>query len=222
MGTNLGSRKEVERYVDRQIRRLQTGLLSQGSSYARAQLAQLRRGLTLEPGDSPETWDIEFSGLPEALQGKGDSSPTAGEWAVHLALALYATHQQSQQHEMYRKTDAGSQELYGLGHSVKRLAIINNANNQGEQLAQGEMPRRFKALATAESIEELAHYARQLITQLRAEGIPLDYASFAGQVFDYQNPYQRNRVRLEWAREFSQTLPKANAHDEDGEQPSTN
>ena len=71
------------------------------------------------------------------------------------------------------------------------------------------MPRRFKALVTAESIEELAHYARQLVTQLRGERIPLDYARLAGQLYDFQNPYYRSRVRLEWAREFSRQVQEA-------------
>ena len=199
-------RRGVERYVARQISGLQNRVLSQNSTQGRALLAQLRRGLATEPGALPETWEVEFGEMPEGLRGLGSKPATSGEWAVHLALVLYAVHQQSQQSAMYRKTDINAGELHGFGNSVRRLANRNRSTGQGEQLALGEMPRRFRAMVTSESIEELAHYARQLVTQLKGAGIPLDYGSFAGQIYDYQDPYRRERVRLEWAREFSQAL----------------
>lgn len=199
-------RRDIERYITRQIGRLQNKVLSQNSPQGRALLAQLRRGLATEPGELPETWEIEFGELPESLRGTGNMTATAGEWAVHLALVLYAAHQQSQQSAMHRNTDVSNGELYGFGNSVRRLANRNRSTGQGEQLSLGEMPRRFKAMVTSESIEELAYYARQLVNQMRAAGIPLDYGRFAGQIYDYQNPYRRGHVRLEWAREFSQVL----------------
>ena len=163
----------------------------------------------MRPGNSPDTWDVEFAQLPEQLSGKGSTEATAGEWAVHLALSLYATHQQSQDQSMFCRTNASSREFHGIGDAVRQLVAVGQRDGRGEQLSQGEMPRRFKALVTAESIEELAHYARQLVTQLRGERIPLDYARLAGQLYDFQNPYYRSRVRLEWAREFSRQVQEA-------------
>lgn len=215
MSQRAGKRRDLERFVDGRISQLQREALVQGSSRAKGLLARLRQSLSRMPGESPDTWEVEFSGLPESIAGKGSEEPTAAEWAVHLALALYATHQQSQQREMYKKTNVDKAEFHGVGHAVGRLVRIQRAEGRGEQLAAGEMPRRFKAMVTADSIEELAHYARQLVTQLRAAGIELDYARFAGQVFDYQNPYRRDRTKLEWAREFSQQQSVTNSEGND-------
>lgn len=219
MAKTSKGRWEVERYVAYRISQLQNGLLLQNNSRARALLAELRRGLTAEPGSLPDTWEIEFGELPKSLLGNGSAPATAGEWAVHLGLVLYASHQQSQQAPMYRKTDIAEQALFGFGNSVRRLADKNRSTGQGERLVVGEMPRRFKAMITSETIEEFAHYTRQIVAQLRSAGIPIDYGAFAGQIFDYQNPYKRDSVRLEWAREFSQPLEGADPR-QDGSEPS--
>ncbi|MDO4404232.1 MAG: type I-E CRISPR-associated protein Cse2/CasB [Atopobiaceae bacterium] len=209
MAASAANRMKVERFVEERIVRLQDQLLIQKRPVAKAQLARLRRVAAMPPGESPEVWELEFAQLPESLAGTGAAQATEGEWAVHLALALYATHQQSQNAGMFVRTNKETGELHGLGDGVRRLAYANQTNGEGEQLSQGEMPRRFKALVTAESIAELAHYARQLVAQLRSASIPLDYARLAGQLYDFQHPYLRSRVRLEWAREFARRDPEA-------------
>ena len=65
------------------------------------------------------------------------------------------------------------------------------------------MPRRFRAFITAESMEETLHYARQIVQQLRGAAISLDYAKFATQLYDLQNPYRANKIRLAWGREYA-------------------
>ena len=59
----------------------------------RAELAKLRRGVGRKPGDLPELWGSFLLGMPESFQGR--SGPSHAEWAVYLALTLYAVHQQS-------------------------------------------------------------------------------------------------------------------------------
>lgn len=204
MAQRTEGRWDLERYVDRKITALQYGLLTQQSPQARSQLARLRQANSKGPGESPDTWDVEFAGLPESLRGRGDAPATAGEWAVHLALTLYAIHQQSLQQEMHKRTNREAREWRGIGNAVSHLVYVDRQDGRGEQLSPGEMPRRFSALVTSESVEELAHYARQLVSQLRRASIPLDYARFAGQIYEFQNPYRRERIRLEWAREFTQ------------------
>ncbi len=194
----------VRGYVKARIASLQRRLLSpQGKSSAVANLARLRRSVNKKPGSTPDTWEIEFEGLPELLVGSG-SEASAGEWAVHLALSLYAVHQQSQDQEMYRQSSG--EYPCGIGHAVKRLALYGM--QEGEELELDEMPRRFAAMVTAETIDEVAHYARQLVQQLRAKQIPLDYVCLAGQLYDYQNPYRRDAVRLEWGREFARSIKR--------------
>jgi len=169
-----------------------------GSSWATSSLAKLRRAVGKDPGSTPDTWLLEFEGMPEELVGKTED-PSPGEWTVHLALTLYATHQQSQTQPMYVQSDYEKGVIRGIGNAVRTLTL----RSVTEELEQGEMPRRLAAMVTAETLQEVAHYARQLVQQLRAESIPLDYARLAGQLLDYQNPYRRDNVRLQWAREFA-------------------
>ena len=191
----------VENYVADRISWLLRQREQSPSQY-KANLAHLRSSVATPPGANPDVWGIEFSGLPASLAGTGADDPTEGEWAVHLALSLFAVHQQSQDAAMYRRNNDESPMAYSFGHAVNRLTRVSK-DGQGEELEKGEMPARFAAFVTAESIEELAHYARQIAQQLRAAGIPVDYARFAGQLYDWQLPYRRNQVRLEWGREFA-------------------
>lgn len=200
-------RREVSRFVAHKLLVLQQQFVEDQRPSARAMLARLRREVAKEPGISPDTREFEFGDLPEGLAGKGASAPTAGEYAVHLSCTLYAVHQQSQHKEMFQKTNVDAGELHGLGHAINQLSYINRRNNKGEQLEQGEMPRRFAALIKAESMKEIAHYARQLIQQLRAESISLDYGLLAAQLYAFYFPAMRDQVRREWGREFSQWRP---------------
>ena len=205
------NRKQLMAYVARRLSNLQSGFLND-KPQARAQLANLRQSVTSNPGEDVGTWELEFGGLPESLVGKGSQPATEGEWASHLAFTLYAVHQQSKSVEMYRRTNVDQGELFGLGHAAKRLTMLDG---EGKQLEQGEMPGRFAALVTAATIEEVAHYTRQLVQQFRSASIPLDYGYLAGQLYAFQFPYMRNRVLLEWSREFNQWI---NVGEQDGEE----
>lgn len=198
-GSEREQRGRVERYVANRIAWLQD---HRNGPRSKSLLAALRRAVGAQPGEVLETCDFEFERMPEELRGRGNEPATVGEWAVHLAFVLYAVHQQSQESGMYRECDFENGQYWGFGNAVKLLTL----KGDGEQLEQGQMPSRFAALVTSESVEELAHYARQLVQQLRGASIPLDYGRLAGQLYWYQMPAFRNRVCLEWAREFSQAI----------------
>lgn len=192
-------REEVYKYVLGVINQLQNMYLSgKGRSNAARQLAELRRAAGKEPGNNPNIWKLEFENMPAAIQGNG-SNASEGERAVHIALTLYAVHQQSQQTGMHRQ---GKRAEYDFGAAVRKMV---DRQSNGENLKEGELPRRFAAMVTADSIEELAHYARQLVSMLRSESIPFDYARFAGQLFDYQYPFLRDPVRLQWGRAYARS-----------------
>jgi CRISPR system Cascade subunit CasB len=192
---------------------LQQRYISNQSS-ARGQLAKLRRAISNAPGTDPDVWNVVARCLPQEMVGRYDEGITPGEWAAHIAVALFAVHQQSLEKPMHQVSDAKEAVFHGLGHAVNELAYINKKNQQGEELEPGEMPRRFSALVTAESIDEVAHYARQIVQQLRSVEVPLDYGRLAGQLYVFQYSYLRDRVRLEWAREFAQWRPQQDEKDE--------
>lgn len=190
-------RQAIRAFVAQRVNGLQKSYLDPARrSLGAGRLAALRHAVSKEPGSTPDIWALEFEGMPNQLVGRGDR-PSAGEQAVHTALTLYALHQQSQTVGMH----APGHE-HSLGAAAKQMIAKEHAKY--ENLQEGEPPRRFAALITAESFSETAHYARQLVQQLRAAAIPLDYGLLAQQLYDLQNPYRADVVRLSWGRDFVQ------------------
>lgn len=157
----------------------------------RSQLANLRRGLGKMPGDLPELWGTLFADMPESMMSQtGD--PTRAEWAVYIALTLYALHQQS---KSIRTENMHCTENKGrLGLAVARL--VKDPEDR-ERIA-----RRFNAFATANDIQEAAHYLRGVIDLLRASNIPLDYVQLACELYRFQDPDAAPSVRLKWGQDF--------------------
>ncbi len=79
--------------VYRQTEQCLFRLLSADESVIRGRLAELRRGAGRKPGEDPAVWGTIFSELPEDMYGSR-GNPSKEEWAVHIALTLYAIHQQ--------------------------------------------------------------------------------------------------------------------------------
>lgn len=86
--------QDVKLYAAQQLHRLQ----ALPDNQRRAELAKLRRGIGHAPGDLPELWGSFLLEMPESFQGR--SAPSAAEWAVYLALTLYAMHQQGNDRPM--------------------------------------------------------------------------------------------------------------------------
>lgn len=181
---STGSR--VEAFVRRRLGPLQKQYTQQQpTSYSRAVLAQLRRGVGKPVGALPDL--LEFVIDPEAPAPYGDE-PTAAEVAAYTAITLYAVHQQSQPQPMHRPG-------LGFGAAVGSLRFSGGEENEG-------VIRRFQALGTASGMEELVHHARGLVTLLRAADRGFDYGRFARDLYEYQHPYRVDLVRLAWGRDF--------------------
>lgn len=190
-------RDQLGEFVGRRVSAIQRAYLSaSGQSRGAWELAALRHSATKAPGDVADTWSLEFEGMPVGLIGKGDE-PSPGEWAVHAALTLYAIHQRSQTIPMYQRG-----YKYGLGQAIRSL--VQRDADEYASLEQGELPKRFAALVTAESFFETMHYARQLVGQLRGVAIPLDYALLSQQFYDLQIPDRADIAKLAWGRGFAQ------------------
>ena len=83
----------VSDYVGRKIH-----LLENGSPSSKAMMASLRKCAGKDIRDSPDSWEITLSGLPEQMEGKAlpdGLAPSVAENAVHVTLTLFAVHMQS-------------------------------------------------------------------------------------------------------------------------------
>lgn len=182
MKTNV-SAKQVESFTRMKIARL----LQQSKENTKV-LAELRRGIGKEPGEMPQLWGYYLHSMPEEFYG--ETEPSRAEWAVYVALTLFALHQQGKNPQ----TEPMQKDGQSIG---KALSYLVHSEDDLERIT-----RRFNIIATASSVEELFHYMRSAIQLLRGEHIGLDYAKLAGDIYCFQFPELISNVRLRWGQDF--------------------
>ena len=178
--------RPVGTVVHDRIQTLQEGIRANHSA-AVAALARLRRGLGKPAGSVNDI--LQYTLADEFVGNETGNEPTAAETAAHIALTLYALHQQSQGERMHQRG-------WGLGRAVRRL----HPDEPG--MPPNPVLRRFQALGTSDSLDELVHHARGMVQLLRAQQVPLDYGLLADQLVTWQHPRGATAVRLRWGREF--------------------
>ncbi len=188
-----GKSEEVYQLAKRKIRYL--GSVSSGEN--KALLAEIRHGAGKKPGDDPRLWGILFDTMPESMMSQ-QGVPTYEEWAIYIAMTMYAVHQQG--HDV--KTDNMNAEGMSIGKAVAMLVTGDDDRERVE--------RRFNNLATADNMQGVSHYLRELIHLLRADDIGLDYALLAKDLYVYQFPELAAGVRLHWGQDFYSALNKKN------------
>ena len=193
--------------VEKQIRELMSRRIDQilhrmPEGSAKATLAELRRGVGRAPGELPDLWGILLEGLPEELEGTG-GEPSEAENALYTALTLFAVHQQG--------WDPRSNPMHRIGSSFG--AAVAQLAPRGDETARERVERRFTRAATSTGLPELAHHLRGLVQLLRAEGLPVDWAQMASQLYRWQFPRQTASVCLRWGEDFY----RAGVHSDDND-----
>ncbi|GAA1160187.1 hypothetical protein GCM10009654_15530 [Streptomyces hebeiensis] len=218
------------------VTRLQ-GRYRRDNPAAAAALARLRRGVGRPAHDSPDSWGIDgLEDLAEVRQQlaaelaaqetrkffsaderhKSERRERAEEEAVHLAVTLWALHQQSVRDADMHVSD------WGLGRSARHLAhgrtgMAGPATGDGvtadgsqdkrsairtdDDLSE-TLRKRFVRIGTSNSFDALAVRLREMVLLLRTARIPLDYGRLAHQLYAWQNENLRAEVRRTWGREF--------------------
>ncbi|SDK37763.1 CRISPR system Cascade subunit CasB [Streptomyces indicus] len=194
----------VAQATHNEIARLQNAYLADHAA-AVAALARLRRGAGKPPHLVPDLWGLlDTSPLYEAEELKDrETELTRAENAFHLALTLWALHQQSRGERMHLSGAARE-----LGAAVRQ---IKGAEDPG-----GPIRKRFVRLGSSRTVEELADRLRELVSLLRRDSIPLDYAVLAQQVYRWQRPAARDAVRGSWGRSYQAYQPKKSATTDSG------
>lgn len=152
-----------------------------GESPPGADLAALRRGLGKDPGAVPEMWRYYTT-----LNPAGTWTPQLA--AEHLALTLFAVHQQSKQDPMHRDG-----VVFAFGSAVRALH---------KKFSPDAVDRRFAAAATATSPNELGMHLRGLVSQLHDIGQPLDYTLLLADLVAWHNPARIPAVRRRWGSQY--------------------
>lgn len=169
-----------------------------GQSDARAALAMLRRGLGKAPAEIPDIWAITMTRSEDAADSALPDERT--EWAVHIALTLYALHRQGKSGSM---NDSGREEN-GVHRSGNSFGGAMGALRRMNVDHAAGVVRRFNSSVTSEGLAEFSRHAMGAVQLLRASEQPvqLDYPAFAGDLFDYQFASRREGVVLKWGRDF--------------------
>ncbi len=185
------SKKTYDLAADFVWKKINTLRTSANDAKVRATLAKFRHCIGEKPGSDPDVWAETLGDLPEELQSS-NTEASKGEWAIHIAMTLFAMHQQGSD----IKSDCMHRDKYTLGRSIRILA-----DRKGEGGAES-IKRRFNATVTSESIEEFAHHLRSMIQLLKAESIPLDYEQLTRELYLFQNSDNRDGLRLRWGQDF--------------------
>lgn len=246
----------------RTVGRLQSGY-QRDVPAAVAAVARLRREAGRDPYASPSSWGLDdladLSELREEKQREQDEQQEGREdardvsaaarrrseereereaQAVHLAVTLWALHQQSLRDEgMHRRG-------WPLGRAVRRLAHGKSgtagrpsahapdgtdgdangpqavsARRQSDPVeeASESVRKRFVRLGTSSDYEILSERLRQFVLLLRAARIPLDYGLLAQQLFLWQDEFRREDIRRAWGREFHLVYARETADGQQGE-----
>ena len=174
----------------------------------KAQLAELRRGVGKQPGDLPQLWGSLLEGMSEDMMGASGSASYA-EWSVYTAMTLFALHQQG--HDVHQEPMHRTPENDGFSVSIGAAAAqLVHSEDERERVL-----RRFHQAATASEREEMAYHLRGLVQLLRQEGVALDYALLAKELYLYQYPENQTGVRLRWGEDFYKPLNRKQESEEE-------
>ena len=186
----------ITAFMKRKLERLRTLPENQ----RRAELAELRHGIGHAPGELPAIWGAFLTDLPEEFY-RNDGNASPAEWAVYTALTMFALHQQGH--------DFGSEWMnvdgMKFGASVRKLAKDDKGKGEDEDKLN-RIRARFNKIATASDLPELNYHLRGVINLLSGNGIKLDYADLAVDLYNYSYAEGRTKVRLKWGQDFCRQI----------------
>ncbi|MFD9337193.1 type I-E CRISPR-associated protein Cse2/CasB [Streptomyces sp. NPDC060028] len=187
--------------VAQRIRTLQQDY-SHDSSQAVQALARLRRGIGRQANEMPDLWGLLGIEQFYAAQPDGhrisEAEALRAERAAHVAVTLWALHQQSNRTKRMHVADGAS-----LGTAVRRLMTGTDSDEP--------IRKRLLRAGTATTFDVLARRLRELVVLLRKADIPLDYGLLAEHLDRWQKPGGPSQVRQAWGRSFHAYRPSADA-----------
>lgn len=161
------------------------------ASSTKANLANLRQSVNRDVHVATGVFPIIFSNIPEEYLGR-HGYLTHGERAIILALQLFALHQQGKDQPVH-VTGTADMSVDNLGASLRSLRVADDSQ---------AIDRRFNAMITSSSFDELANHLRHLIKLLKSKtDTKVNYARLAQDLFWFQRGYEGD-IRLKWSRAY--------------------
>lgn len=194
----MSKKNEIKNFMARKLNYLQAiAEMSEGKGI----LAELRKGVGKHPGEMPQLFGTVLQDFPEDMMSiSGD--PTKEEWACYIALTMFAWHQQGHDtNSEYMHTDMP----VSFGDALKKLAVILGDSNSEER-----MMKRLQALLNANEISDVAQHIRSVIKLFSGNGIKLNYAILATDLYEMQIPERKPAISLKWGQDFYKAKDKEN------------
>lgn len=199
--TVLSVGERAGRLTGRLITPLQQGYL-RDQPHAVGALARLRRGAGKDFARTPDLWGLTDTGplheAPEGVRPLGERELIRAEDAVHVAITLWALHQQSRRTGMHRPGTRTAPHT--VGTAVRRLMPPGDIDEP--------VRKRLVRAGNAPDLPTVAQRLREIVVLLRGADIPLDYALLAEQLYQWQEPGGRDDVRRAWGRSFHAHPPR--------------
>jgi CRISPR system Cascade subunit CasB len=113
------------------------------------------------------------------------------------SLRLYAMHQQSKQKPMAVAPAGGNSRKGSFGRSCRAITGADSEKNGADGVR-----RRMALVEAASNIQGIEFYMRQLVLQMRAKDVTLDYGKLAHDLYLLQFDWARDGVFMGWARDY--------------------
>lgn len=160
-------------------------------SKTKATLSNLRNSVGRPSAENLEGIKLLYQFIPEEFYTKY-SKLTYEENAILTTLQLYAIHQQSEVDSVNNTEKKDGWD--NVGESIAEIRTEDNFLS---------LDRRFNAMITSQSFEELSTHLRQLIKILKGSKdiVKINYPKLSKDLYDFARGYDE-RVRLNWSRAY--------------------
>ena len=157
--------------------------LSSPGSHAIRMSAECRKTIS-----APGTHQLAFAWMSGQKVSLPITAPTSEDWALYLAVSIFATHSQSNPHPAHVRGTT-------FGTALKELALLRDIR---------PVERRAYAALSVSNPKRLAVHLRGLIAMMRDAGIGFDYVRFAYDLQTLIDPARRSSdVSRAWGRDLN-------------------
>lgn len=163
------------------------------SSSSKAQIANLRNSIGKPISQTIDIWPMIFEYFPQEFLGN-DKVLSFEEKAVLNTLQLFALYQQGVSESTYKYEEV-ELSYTNIGKSLNNLRT-------GDEIKA--VDRRFNAMITATTYEELIYHLRQMIKLLKSKlknNVFINFPELSKDLYWYLRGYEES-VRLKWAKSY--------------------
>jgi CRISPR type I-E-associated protein CasB/Cse2 len=162
-------------------------------------LAHLYKGVFAKPGDLSIYKDTQRGCPDEWVDRKDASDPTPQEWAIHIAVTLWATHSARGPYSM------NENEGLSIGGALGRLHAHQISSSMNIHAGDMTYARRG-AVFSSRDPEIIVHTLHKSIKLFKTANIKLDYPRLAAElekIFDYDTDEDEiHSIRRIWGLDF--------------------